>query len=374
MSRFSSKRLFAFMYKETLQAYRDPSTLIIAVILPAIMIFLFAYGVSLDTNTVKIGLVLEDTSQKAQSLAHAFENTRFFNVKVRFDRKELTQELVEGIIRGIVIIPQDFSDKIERNLPSPIQVIADGSETNTASFVQNYADGVVATWRLRLQQEQGAMQSSSILTQPRVWFNPELKSRNVLLPGSIAIVMALIGILLTALVVAREWERGTMEAIMATPIHIVELIIGKMTPYFFLGMGSMILCVALSILIFDVPFNGSFLILALGTALFLLAGLAQGLLISTLAKNQFVASQIAMMAAFLPSFMLSGFLYEIESMPASIRWVTYLLPAKYFVTIIQTSFLAGVVWSLFIFNMLAMLSIAIVLLFFVTKKSKKALL
>jgi ABC-2 type transport system permease protein len=374
MTRFSFKRLFAFMYKETLQAIRDPSTLIIAGILPAIMIFLFAYGVSLDTNTVKIGLVLEDTSENAQSLAYAFEKTRFFNVKMRYNRNELTQDLVTGKIRGLIIIPQDFSEKIGRNEPSPIQVIADGSETNTASFVQNYAEGVVATWRLGLQQEQTSNDVSSILSQPRVWFNPELKSRNVLLPGSIGIIMALIGILLTALVVAREWERGTMEAIMATPIHIFELIIGKLTPYFFLGMGSMMLCVALAVLVFGVPFNGSFIMLTIATALFLLAGLSQGLLISTLAKNQFVASQIAMMAAFLPSFMLSGFLYEIESMPASIRWVTYLLPAKYFVTIIQSSFLAGVVWPLFIMNMLGMLIIAIVLLFFVNKKSKKALL
>ncbi len=373
MTSFSLTRLFAYMYKESLQAMRDPSTLMIAVILPAIMIFLFAYGVSLDTNTVKIGLVLQDSSQKAKSLAYAFSHTRFFDVKMDFDKKKLTQDLVAGKIRGIVIIPQDFSEKLERNENSPIQVIADGSEPNTASFVQNYAEGVVGNWHSSLQNEQGATPIATIQMQPRVWFNPELKSRNVLLPGSMAIIMALIGILLTALVVAREWDRGTMEAIMATPIHISELVIGKLTPYFVLGMGSMTLCFALTVLVFQVPFNGSYWLLALSTALFLLAGLSQGLLISTLAKNQFVASQIAILAAFLPAFMLSGFLYEIDSMPTAIRWVTYLLPARYFVTLIQTSFLAGVIWHLFIPNLLIMLGFSILLLYVVTKKSKKSI-
>ncbi len=241
MTPFSPTRLFAYMYKESLQAIRDPSTLMIAVILPAIMVFLFAFGVSLDTNTVKIGLVLEDSSEKAKNLAYAFSHTRFFDVELSFDRKKPTQDLVAGKIRGLVIIPQDFSDKLERNENSPIQVIADGSETNTASFVQNYAEGVVGNWLLSLQNEQSVTPVASIQMQPRVWFNPELKSRNVLLPGSMAIIMALIGILLTALVVAREWDRGTMEAIMATPIHISELIIGKLAPYFVLGMGSMTL-------------------------------------------------------------------------------------------------------------------------------------
>ncbi|MGD9591313.1 MAG: ABC transporter permease, partial [Candidatus Berkiella sp.] len=192
-------------------------------------------------------------------------------------------------------------------------------------------------------------------------------------PGSIAIIMALIGTLLTALVVAREWERGTMEAMLSTPIHISELIIGKVTPYFMLGMCSMILCVGISVFIFNVPFVGSILLLAFATGIFLLAGLSQGLLISTLSKNQFVASQAAINAAFLPAYMLSGFLYEIQSMPGPIRAVTYLLPARYFVSIIQTSFLAGVIWSEILPNLLAMLAIAGFFLFLVTKKSKKSL-
>lgn len=368
----SLTRLAAFTYKEFLQAIRDPSTLIIAVILPAIMMFLFAYGVSLDTNNIRIGLVLEDTSAQAISLAKAFESTPYFNVKTDTHRQALTDELVAGKLRGMVVIPQDFSAKLLRNEASPVQVIADGSETNTANFVQNYANGVVQTWALN-ELAQIDVKIPAIKVEQRVWFNPELKSRNVILPGSMAIIMALIGTLLTALVVAREWERGSMEAILSTPIHISELIIGKVAPYFMLGMISMILCVTICVFIFKVPFEGSIFILSLSTGIFLIAGLSQGLLISTLSKNQFVASQAAINAAFLPAYMLSGFLYEIQSMPAPIKAITYLLPARYFVSIIQTSFLAGVVWSELLPNMFAMLLIASFFLYIVTKKSKKSL-
>ncbi|MBS0286795.1 MAG: ABC transporter permease [Proteobacteria bacterium] len=368
----SLARLGAFTYKESLQAIRDPSTLIIAVILPALMMFLFAYGVSLDTNNIRIGLVLEDTTPQAISLAKAFESTPYFNVKSDTTRNILTEELVAGKIRGIVVIPQDFSAKLLRNQTSPVQVIADGTETNTASFVQNYANGVVQNWTIS-QLLQSGLDIPSINVEPRIWFNPELKSRNVILPGSIAIIMALIGTLLTALVVAREWERGSMEAILSTPIHISELIIGKVAPYFILGMISMILCVSICVFFFKVPFVGSILLLSVSTGLFLLAGLSQGLLISTLSKNQFVASQAAINAAFLPAYMLSGFLYEIQSMPAPIKAITYLLPARYFVSIIQTSFLAGVVWSELLPNMFAMLVIASFFLYMVSKKSKKSL-
>lgn len=373
MKSFSTQRLFALIYKESLQVVRDPSTFVIAVVLPMIMIFLFAFGVSLDTNQIRIGLVLEDTSPLARSLGYAFQHTRYFITTTANHRNQLTNDLVNGKIRGIVVIPQDFTARFERGELSPIQVIADGSETNTASFVQGYAEGVVSDWFLSWQQEQGVEPAPSIVSQARVWFNAELKSRNVILPGSLAIIMALIGTLLTALVVAREWERGTMEAMLATPIHISEFIVGKMIPYFLLAMGSMALCVACAVFVFGVPFEGSIFVLFLATAVFLLASLSQGLLISIIAKNQFVASQAAINAAFLPAYMLSGFLYEIQTMPLPIRMITYLFAPRYFVSIIQTNFLAGVVWPLILPDLLAMLGLGSVFLFFVIKKSKKSL-
>jgi ABC-2 type transport system permease protein len=372
-SEFSWSRVFAFMTKETMQIYRDPSSIMIAVILPLIMIFLFAYGVSLDTQHIKVGLVLEDSSPQARSLYNAFANTPYFQIFPATHRQELTHQLVRAEIHGLIVIPEDFTEKLLRNDIAAIQVIADGSETNTATFIQNYSDGVVALWWKTYLQEKGVPTQSVITPQVRVWFNEELESRNVILPGSIAIIMALIGTLLTALVVAREWDNGTMETLLTTPIRMSELIFAKVTPYFILGLGSMTLCVCLAVFVFKVPFHGKFLILLLASSLFLIAALSQGLLISTLSKNQFAASQAAINAAFLPAYMLSGFLYEIESMPTAIKMITYILPARYFVSIIQSSFLAGFIWHQVWFNLLGMLIIGSVFMYLVYRNTRKKL-
>ncbi|HRE31910.1 MAG TPA: ABC transporter permease [Candidatus Berkiella sp.] len=361
------------MKKEFFQIIRDPSSYLIAIFLPLMMIFLFAYGVSLDANIIRIGIVLEDMSPLARSIAAAFKNTPYFQAELSDNREKIENDLAAALIRGFIVIPQDFSKKVMAHETATIQIIADGSETNTASFVENYAQGVIQAWLVNQNQASGVTPVSTITTQSRVWFNPELRSRDVLLPGSLAVTMALIGTLLTALVVAREWERGTMEAILATPIRIDELIIGKLLPYFMLGMCSMAICVIITVNGFSVPFHGSIWIMALSTALFLMAALGQGLLISTLAKNQFVASQAAINAAFLPAYMLSGFLYEIDSMPWPIRLITHLLPARYFVSIIKTNFLTGVVWSQMLPNLLAMFVLGTLLLFIVAKKTKRRL-
>ncbi len=203
-------------------------------------------------------------------------------------------------------------------------MIVDGSDPNTANFVQNYAQGAVANWE-RQRQADVAVQSPAISVEQRFWFNPELTSRNFLVPGSIAIVMTLVGTLLTSLVVAREWERGTMEAMMATPVTAVELLAGKILPYFLLGLTSMTLCVLLAVFLFGVPFRGSVAALYALSAAFLIPALGQGLLISTATKNQFLASQLALITAFLPAFLLSGFLFEINSMPTVIQWITFIV-------------------------------------------------
>ena len=365
------ERFLGFLKKEMLQVRRDPSSFLIAGVIPVIMILLFSYGMSLDNNKVKLGVVLEDTSSTARSLAAAFENTPYFDVKVGHHRTELENNMVATKLRGLVIIPADFSSKILSGTPANIQILADGSEPNTAIFVQNYSEGVISTWLTSKQIEQGQNISLPIQTQSRVWFNPELKTRNSIVPGSIAVVMALIGTLLTALVVAKEWERGTMEAIMATPIRIYEMIIAKIIPYYLLGICSMVLCFVLATVVCQVPFRGSIFVLFIATSLFLVCSLALGLLISSVAKDQFVAGQFALMISFLPPFLLSGFLFEIKSMPLPLQLLTYVLPPRYFVTILQTTFIAGTVWSLFIPNMLAMVAIATVLLWLVSKRMVK---
>ena len=369
------KRLFALIKKETLQIVRDPSAILIAFVLPLVLLFIFGYGVNLDSNRVKIGLVLEDQTPDIVSLFAAFSNSRFLDVTVGRNRKEFEDDLVAGRIRGIVVVPQDFSAKaIIEDERASLQVIADGSEPNVASFVQNYAQGVLQVWLANQVRDRGRdVEMSAVMVEPRFWYNPELKSRNFLLPGSIAIIMTLIGTLLTALVIAREWERGTMEAIMATPVSIVQILLGKLIPYFVLGIGPMVLCWTVAIVWYDVPFRGSFLALLAATSVFLLGALGQGLLISSAAKDQFVASQAAIMSAFLPAFMLSGFIFEISAMPQPIQLLTYVFAARYFVTSLQTLFLTGNIWPLLLASMAAMAVIGLAFFILTAGKTKKRL-
>lgn len=368
------RRLLALIKKESLQIFRDPSSILIAFVLPLILLFIFGYGVNLDSNKVRIGLVLEQQTPDITSLSKAFTNSHFFDVTLAHHRQELEDKLVSSELRGIVIIPQNFSVQLARESENArIQVIADGSEPNIASFVQNYAQGVVEAWLQHYAKDHGLDIQPVITVESRFWYNPELKSRNFLVPGSIAIIMTLIGTLLTALVIAREWERGTMEAMMATPVSIIEILLGKLIPYFCLGIGSMVICWSIATFYYDIPFRGSFLALLGVTSVFLLGALGQGLLISSAAKDQFVASQAAIISAFLPAFMLSGFIFEISAMPAPIRALTYIFPARYFVTSLQTVFLTGNVRPLLLSCMGAMGIIGLVFFLLTTSKTKKRL-
>lgn len=339
---FSRRRLGALIRKEGIQILRDPSSILIAFILPAVLLFLFGYAVSLDSTQVRIGVAMEERTPESESFVTALRNSRYFQVNVGFARRPLEDDLVAGRARGLVIIPADFSRQLARpDGTAVVQVIADGSEPNTASFVQNYVRAAVSVWQSERGLEHGAKFQPLVRIEDRMWFNASLESKNYLVPGSIAIVMTLIGTMLTALVVAREWERGTMEAMMATPVGIGELVLGKLIPYFCLGFGSMAFCTAVSVFVFGTPMRGSFVSLAGLTAAFLLACLGLGLLVSTLAKSQFIAGQIALILGFLPAFQLSGFIFEISSMPRIIRGITFAFPARYFVQGLHTVFLAG---------------------------------
>jgi ABC-2 type transport system permease protein len=369
-----ARRLAALIVKEFWQIIRDPSSLLISVVLPLLLLFLYGFGVSLDLNHLRIGLVLEDTAPDARSFAEALTASKYFDVTLARDRRELFYPLEAGKVRGIVVIPSYFS--AFRHKPggvAPIQVIADGSEPNTANFVQNYVQGAYQVWLQQqvLTQDLKGLPLVSLVS--RFWYNEELESRFFLMPGSLAIIMTLIGTLLTALVVAREWERGTMESLMATPVTIGELMLGKLIPYFILGMLSMTICVVICVYGYGLPLRGSVWVLYLVTAVFLFCALGFGLMISTLAKNQIVASQAAIVSAFLPSYMLSGFIFEISSMPKVIQWITYIIPAKYFVTCLQTLFLVGNVWSLIFWNMIPMLALGIVYYLITAHKTVKRL-
>lgn len=350
---FDPRRVFALISKEGRQIMRDPSTIIMAFVLPLVLLFLFAFAVSLDIDGVRLALVLEDDGAAARDLAAGFAATPFFDVVPTVRRDRAADLLVAGNVRGIVVIPQGFDRRLAIGDEPRIQVLTDGSQPNTASIIAGYADGVLASWAAA----RAGAPAPPISLEPRVWFNPELVSRRFLVPGAIAIVMTIIGTLLTALVIAREWERGTMEAIMATPAGVFEVLLGKLVPYFALGLVATIGSAALATLVFDVPLRGSPWVLLLLSSVFLVPALSQGLLISTLARNQFVASQLALLSGFLPAFLLSGFLFQIESMPRWIQLITYVLPARHFVSSLQTVFLAGDVWSIFWPNILAMLAL-----------------
>lgn len=368
----SVRRLAALVRKETYQILRDPSSILIAFVLPLILLFLFGYGVSLDATRTRIGVVVETMTPLTQDLAASFSASPYFAVKMGRDRREFEDALVIGEVRGIVVIPATFtSDFTAHNRPQ-VQVIVDGTDPNTASFVQNYAQGVVANW-MRLRASETQFDPPGITVEQRFWFNPELTSRNFLVPGSIAIVMTLIGTLLTALVVAREWERGTMEAMMATPVTAAELLAGKILPYFILAIASMTLCVVVAVFLFGVPFRGSLLALYSISAAFLLPALGQGLLISAATRNQFLASQLALLSAFLPAFLLSGFLFEIASMPPLIQWISAIVPARYLIPSLQTVFLAGDIWPLFLRNIAILLIAGAVFLGLAARSTRKRL-
>lgn len=366
-------RLRGLMRKEFLQVLRDPSSLGIAFVLPAILLLLFGYGVSLDAKHVPIALVLDKPSAAASSLCGSFDQSLYFAPVYMHGMRETLQALAAHRIDAMVYLREDFSRKLWTPSHASIQLVLNGVDANTARIVSGYVEGVYGNWLEDIARESGRTLSVPVRIEQRIWFNSDLRSRNFLVPGLIAVIMTLIGALLTALLMAREWERGTMEALMVTPVTIREILTGKIAPYFVLGMGGMALSVTMAVWLFHVPLRGSIGVLLLGASLFLLTALGMGLLISTVTRNQFVAGQVAIITTFLPAFILSGFIFDIGSMPLVIRAITHLIPARYFVAILQTVFLAGDVWPVVLPNALALAVMAMVFIGLTRKKTRKRL-
>ncbi|SME96756.1 ABC-2 type transport system permease protein [Tistlia consotensis] len=366
-------RLRGLVRKESLQILRDPSSISIAFVLPAILLLLFGYGVSLDARNVPIALVIENPGSETGSFAASLVGSRYFAPAVVRDRRAAEQALLAGEVDAIVVLKGDFARRLWSPAGAPIQVLVNGTDANTARIISGYLEGAWQKWLAQYAMDQGRALAPPVTIEQRVWFNAEVRSRNFLVPGLIAIIMTLIGTLLTALVVAREWERGTMEALMVTPVRIGEILLGKLIPYFLLGMGGMALSTAMAIWVFGVPFRGSAAVLFLVSALFMLAALGLGLFISTLARSQFVAGQVAIIVAFLPAFILSGFIFDIASMPRAVQLLTHLIPARYFVSSLQTLFLAGTVWPIVLANAAALAVMAAVFLALTWRKTRKSL-
>lgn len=369
-------QLFALMGKESKQIIRDPSSYLVAAILPMIFLLLFGYGITLDAGVMDIVILDESNSQSGLQLQENFAHSPNFRVHQALSRSEAGRMMRDSVISGFVVIPYNFEALLVGGQGAagvaPIQVIVSGSEPNTANFIRGYSQGVIANWQ-QTRTPGGTVQKQPVEVAPRYWFNPAAKSRWYLVPGSITIVMTLIGTMLTALVIAREYERGTMESLFATPVTRMQILLGKLIPYYFLGMFSMSICALAGVFLFEVPLHGSVFALFVLSSTFLMPALGQGLLISILTKQQLLAAQTGLITGFLPAVILSGFIFDINSMPGVLQYLTLAIPARHFNTALQTLFLAGDIWAVFLPRMAFMLGLAAVFLVITYRKLVKRL-
>ena len=366
-------RLRGLVRKEFLQVVRDPSSIAIAFLMPVVLLVLFGYGVSLDARQVPIAIVVDAPDAETAALVSELQGTEYFAPVLVPDAHTAERELRKRRVQGIVHLRQDFARQLKTGRGAALQVIVNGVDANYARLVLGYLEGAWNLWQQRRAEAHGDPLRMPVPLQQRIWFNSNLRSRDYLVPGLIVVIMTLIGALLTAMVMAREWERGTAEAMMVTPVRMREILLSKLVTYFLLGTWGMLLSVAMAVWLFQVPLRGSFAVLFLTSSLFLLVALGMGLLISTVTKNQFVAGQVAIITTFLPAFILSGFIFDIASMPWIVRSITRLLAARYFVAILQTVFLAGNVWTVIWPNTLALLVMMLILFALIQRKSRKRL-
>lgn len=366
-------RLRGMIRKESLQILRDPSSIAIAFVLPVVLLLLFGYGVSLDAKDIPLAIVVDQPGVETAAFTASFHTSEYFDPHPMGSIQEAEQALAERQVHAILWLRQDFARGLRSPEGARIGVILNGVDANQARITSGYVQGAWQTWLGDYAAAHGQELKLPVHVDARIWFNPALRSRNFLVPGLIAVIMTLIGALLTAMVVAREWERGTMETLMVTPIRIGEILLGKLVPYFVLGMGGMLLSVAMARWQFGVVLQGSFWVLLLTSALFMLVALGMGLLISTVARSQFVAGQIAILATFLPAFILSGFIFDIGSMPAPIQAITHVVPARYFVAILQALFMAGDVWPVVLANAAALLAMMLAFFTVLRRRARKDL-
>jgi ABC-2 type transport system permease protein len=367
-----ARRVRALVRKEGRQVIRDPSSLAIGVVLPVVLILLFGYGLSLDVRNVPVAVVLEDPSPDATELAAGFQLSSSFDAQLLTSMPQAQELLLARKVDAIVRIRLDFARRLSLG-DAEVQVLVHGTDANRARIIQNYAQGVVSQWAARRAAEGLQVSAGPVALRDRLWFNEANDSRYFLVPGLIVLIMTLIGAMLTALVMAREWERGTLEALFVTPVRADEILLGKTLPYFVLGMIGLGLCLFAAKFLFHVPFRGSVWVLTATSMLYLLVALGIGLLISSVVKSQFVASQATMLVTFLPALMLSGFLFDLRSMPAPVRLIAYALPARYYVALLQTIFLAGDVWGIILPNAAVLAGMAAVFLLLARAATRKQL-
>jgi drug efflux transport system permease protein len=339
---FSLQRLLAIARKEAIQLRRDPRSLAMAFLVPAAMIIAFGYIINFDIRDIRMAVLDQDHSTQSRNLVAAFEAAGRFDVTDRLARPEQIDSLMNrGAVRMAFVIPPDFEKNLLAGRPAPVQAIVDGADANTASIAMNYAEAIILAFSSNVVLGRPTV-ATPVGVQSRVWYNEALESANMIVPGLVAVIMMIIAGMLTALTIAREWERGTMEQLAATPVHRLEVICGKLLPYLAIGLVDVTAAVLIGIFLFHVPFRGSPLLLAVMAILFLLGSLGLGIFISAALKSQLLATQTAMLVTFIPSLLLSGLMFDIASMPLPLRLLSLAVPARYFVVVLRSIFLKGV--------------------------------
>jgi ABC-2 type transport system permease protein len=342
-----ARRIKAIAKKELIQVWRDPRSLMIALLMPLMQMGLLGYGVNLDIKHIPVCAFDREASQQSQALLKRFQASVYFSVVEAVGSYDALKDALDyGRCKIGVVIPPDFSERLADLGTAPVQVVLDATDDNTASIGLGYAQEVVAGFsgdiQLVASQRQGAIaQNAPAVAQSRVWFNEDLDSRNFVIPGVVAMVLALVGAQLTSLTISREWERGTMEVLISTPVTPMEVMAGKILPYFAIGLLDAGLCLAIAVYWFEVPFRGALATLFFTTSLFLVVVLGVGYLISVAVRSQVGASQIALVVTLMPTLLLSGFAFPIDQMPWPIQAVTYLVHSRYYVTILKAIFLKG---------------------------------
>ena len=375
----SLTRLMAVARKEVIQILRDSRSLMIVVIMPVTLMLLFGYGVNLDLKGLPIYVYDGDGSQQSQDLLKRFQASEYFHVaRVVNGYPEITRALDDGHAKMGIVIPWDFSSRLREGGPVQVQALVDATDDNTANVLIGYAQGVVQGYSAEIQinwlrERAQSIQPAAVSVETRTWYNENLESSAFIVPGVLALVMSVIGAFLTSLTIAREWERGSMEQLISTPVSAIEIMLGKLAPYFVLGMFDVIVCAAIAIYWFHVPFRGSYVTLLVSSALFLVVVLSLGFFISVLAKSQFAASQIALLVTFLPAFLLSGFLFSIDQMPVALQWITRILPARYYVSVLKQIFLKGTPTAMLYADLIPLGIFAVVLALLATGSFHKRL-
>jgi len=364
-------RLWSLTRKEMRQLLRDRSNIAMGLGLPLVLILIFGYGISFDVKNVDVAVVLEDGSPQARDAMAGLRLSPYLAPHATRSMRDAEALMSAHKVLAILRIPSDYASQLNGGTPR-MQLVVQGSDVTTARTVEAYVGGALAANAQRAADRQGATHAPPGVTlETRMWFNESNTSTWYLVPGLIVLVMTLVGAFLTSLVVAREWERGTLEALFVTPVRPTEILLAKLVPYFCIGMLGFLMCLAAARWLFHVPLLGSLWLLVLASVLYLLVALGIGLLISSATKNQFLASQLALISSFLPAMMLSGFLFDLRNVPTLVRYIANVLPATHFMTLIKTLFLAGNVWSIVLPNLLMMAGYAVLLLGaarFVTRK------